>query len=263
MIGTIFRDGIFDRQGALVTGAARGIGAGIATALARLGAQVVLHDIDAVGLRRTRDEILASGGSATTVEADLSSPGAAEDVFARALAEAGALHILVNNAGRSWAVATADIEPVRTQELIELNLKSVLTLSQHFVAHAFQRGGGGSIVQISSTAGVTGFQRRAVYCATKFGVVGLTRVLALDHARDGIRVNAVLPHVVETDMFRTIAEPEEVRTWREGIPMGRFATVEDVANLVVFLCSPAGSYLTGGTYPVDGGMMAGPFGGEP
>lgn len=101
MIGTIFRDGIFDRQGALVTGAARGIGAGIATALARLGAQVVLHDIDAVGLRRTRDEIWASGGSATTVEADLSSPGAAEDVFARALAAAGALHILVNNAGRS------------------------------------------------------------------------------------------------------------------------------------------------------------------
>jgi len=262
MIDAVFRDGLFQGKSALVTGAARGIGAGIANALAGLGAKVVLHDIYPEGVRRTRDEILASGGSAYAIDSDLTVAGAAEDLFVRALNQGGDLHILVNNAGRSWSVKTTDIEPIRTQELIELNLKSVLTLSQQFIAHALQRGGGGSIVQISSTAGVTGFERRAVYCATKFAVVGLTKVLALDHARDGIRVNAVLPHVVQTEMFRTVASPEETKVWSDGIPMGRFAQVEDVANLVVFLCSPAGSYLTGGSYPVDGGMMAGPFGGE-
>ncbi len=262
MTNTVFKDGIFEGKCALVTGAARGIGAGIARALAGLGAKVVLNDIHPEGLHLIRDEILASGGSACAIDSDLSVAGAAEDLFTRALDREGELHILVNNAGRSWSVRTTDIKPVQTQELIELNLKSVLTLSQQFVAHALRRGGGGSIVQISSTAGVTGFERRAVYCATKFAVVGLTKVLALDHARDGIRVNAVLPHVVQTEMFRTVASPEEMKIWSDGIPMGRFAKVEDVANLVVFLCSPAGSYLTGGSYPVDGGMMAGPFGGE-
>jgi len=261
MNDTIFRDDIFNGQGALVTGAAQGIGAGIARVLSRLGATVVLHDIDQARLRLIKDEITAEGGTAVTVVADLSDPGSADDVFTNALKEAGNLHILVNNAGRSWGVKTADIDPVKTQELLELNFKSVLTLSQRFIRHALQRGGGGSIVQISSTAGITGFEQRAVYCATKFGVVGLTKVLALDHARDGIRVNAILPHVVDTEMFRSVAQPEEVKLWSAGIPMGRFATVEDVANLVVFLCSPAASYLTGGSYPVDGGTMAGPFGG--
>ena len=91
----------------------------------------------------------------------------------------GAIHVLVNNAGRSWGVATEDIDEARTQEVIELNLKSVLFLSRRLVLHARGRGGGGSILQISSTAGITGFQRRAVYTATKFGVIGLTKVLAL------------------------------------------------------------------------------------
>ena len=93
-------------------------------------------------------------------------------------------------------------------------------------------------------------------------MIGLTKVLALDHAREGIRVNAILPHVVETDMFRTIAKPEEMKLWQSGIPMGRFASVEEVAALVIFLSSPAAAYLTGGLYPVDGGAMAGPFGGS-
>ena len=85
--------------------------------------------------------------------------------------------------------------------------------------------------------------------------------MALDHAREGLRINAVLPHVVETEMFRKVAKPSEIALWRAGIPMERFATVEDIAALVVFLCSPAASYLTGGVYPVDGGAMAGPYGG--
>ena len=124
MNDTIFRDDIFNGQGALVTGAAQGIGAGIARVLSRLGATVVLHDIDEARLRLIKDEIIAAGGTALTVVADLSDPGSAEDVFTNALKGAGNLHILVNNAGRSWGVKTADIEPVKTQELLELAMLS-------------------------------------------------------------------------------------------------------------------------------------------
>jgi NAD(P)-dependent dehydrogenase (short-subunit alcohol dehydrogenase family) len=258
--GDTFSADLFAGQTALVTGSGRGIGAGVAENFARLGARVVLHDLDAGMLEAKQAELRRAGFEAEAVRADLTRAGAAEALFAKALNKTGAIHILVNNAGRSWGVATEAIEPIRTQELIELNLKAVLVLSQRFVVHAKERGGGGAIVQVSSTAGITGFEQRAVYCATKFGVVGLTKVLALDHARHGIRVNAVLPHVVETDMFRTVAQQSEAKRWAEGIPMGRFATVREVADVVAFLCSPAAAYLTGGLYPVDGGAMAGSFG---
>jgi NAD(P)-dependent dehydrogenase (short-subunit alcohol dehydrogenase family) len=251
-----FRPDLFAGQTALVTGAGRGIGAGIVRAFADLGARVIRHDVDADALGecfRLAPKDCVAG--------DLTVAGTAEKIFADALARAGRIDFLVNNAGRSWAVETKDIEPQRTQELIELNLKSVLALSRCLALHARDRGGGGSIVQISSTAGILGYERRTVYCATKFAVIGMTKAMALEHAREGLRVNAVLPHVVETEMFRTIAKPEEVALWRSGIPMGRFATIEDIGALCVFLCSPAAAYLTGGVYPVDGGAMAGPYGG--
>jgi NAD(P)-dependent dehydrogenase (short-subunit alcohol dehydrogenase family) len=251
-----FRQDLFSGQTALVTGAGRGIGAGIATAFAEVGARVIHHDIDgdALGAR-------PRSSSRDCVLGDLTQPGAAEKVFAEALAKAGRIDFLVNNAGRSWSVETKDIEPKRTEELIELNLKSVLALSRCLAIHARERGGGGAIVQISSTAGILGYERRTVYCATKFAVIGMTKAMALEHAREGLRVNAVLPHVVETEMFRAIASPQEIALWRSGIPMGRFATVEDIGALCVFLCSPAAAYLTGGVYPVDGGATAGPYGG--
>ena len=251
-----FRPGLFTGQTALVTGAGRGIGAGIAKAFAELGARVIHHDIDGDALgQRFRSS------PADCVLGDLTHPAMAEKIFADALARTGRIDFLINNAGRSWAVETKDIEPQRTQELIELNLKSVLALSRCLAIHARERGGGGSIVKISSTAGVLGYERRTVYCATKFAVIGMTKAMALEHGREGLRVNAVLPHIVETEMFRTVAKPEEIALWRAGIPMGRFATAEEVGALCVFLCSPAAAYLTGGVYPVDGGAMAGPYGG--
>jgi NAD(P)-dependent dehydrogenase (short-subunit alcohol dehydrogenase family) len=257
---TTFRSELFRGRTALITGAARGIGRGIAEAFAKLGADVVLQDIHVEELDRAIAFLRPHGVRTFAVPGDLSRPGVASEAFAQALSATGRVDFLVNNAGRSWGVDTVDIDEARLDELIELNFKSVIVLSRDYVRHVRERGGGGSIVQISSTAGVTGFQRRAVYSGTKFGVVGLSKVLALDHAREGIRVNIVLPHVVETDMFRTVAKPHEIALWSSGIPMGRFATVEDVASLVMFLCSPAASYLTGGVYPVDGGYMAGTFG---
>lgn len=257
MYTDIFRPDLFRGKVALVTGAGRGIGAGIAKAFLALGARTIFHDLDAGALKERMDV-----APEDCVTADLSEPRAADAMFDEAMDRTGRVDFLVNNAGRSWGVETRDIDPQRTQELIELNLKSVLALSRRLALHARERGGGGSIVQISSTAGILGYERRTVYCATKFAVIGLTKAMALEHAREGLRINAVLPHVVETEMFHKVAKPREIALWRAGIPLGRFATVEDVASLVVFLCSPAASYLTGGIFPVDGGAMAGPYGGE-
>jgi NAD(P)-dependent dehydrogenase (short-subunit alcohol dehydrogenase family) len=252
----VFRPDLFKGQVALVTGAGRGIGAGIAKAFTAHGARTLLHDINqqalAEGLRNRPQDCLLG---------DLTLPESAEKIFDEALERAGRIDFLVNNAGRSWAAETKEITPERTQELIELNLKSVLSLSRRLALHARERGGRGSIVHIASTAGIVGYERRTVYCATKFAVIGITKSMALEHAREGLRVNAVLPHVVETEMFRNVASPDEIALWKAGIPMGRFATVEDIASLVLFLCSPAAAYLTGGVYPIDGGAMAGPYGG--
>jgi NAD(P)-dependent dehydrogenase (short-subunit alcohol dehydrogenase family) len=261
MITETFNDRLFEGKTALVTGSAGGIGAAVARCFAALGATVLLQDVDEGGLRRMSQELATARGGVAVLDGDLSQPGSADAVFDAALRASARIDFLVNNAGRSIAAATVEIVEENTQPLIELNLKSVIFLSKRFVAHARERSGGGSIVQISSTAGIVGFERRAVYSATKFGVIGLTKVLALDHARDGIRVNAVLPHVVETEMFRKTARDDEADLWRAGIPMGRFASTDEVGALIMFLCSPAAAYLTGGVYPVDGGAMAGPFGG--
>ncbi|HKQ94736.1 MAG TPA: SDR family oxidoreductase [Aestuariivirgaceae bacterium] len=262
MIADTFRSGLFKGKTALVTGAARGIGRGIAEALAGLEATVVVNDIRAADLERAVAAIRQKGGTAVAAAGDLADPAIADRIFEATLGEHGRIDFLINNAGRSWNVDTGEIDDDTMQALVELNFKSVVRLARAYVRQARQRGGGGAIVQIASTAGVAGFERRAVYAGTKFAMIGLTKVLALDHARDGITVNAVLPHVVDTEMFRSVAKPEEAARWRAGIPMGRFATVEEVAAMVVFLCSPAASYLTGGVYPVDGGFLAGPYGAD-
>ena len=252
-----FRDDLFAGQTALVTGAGRGIGAEIARAFAATGARVVLHDIDEMSLSTVADEMRGGGYQVATVAGDLSCTDQARSIIPRGVAAFGRLDVLVNNAGRSWAVTTDEIDETHALELVQLNQMAILWLSQAFIAHRRSQGGGGSIIQISSTAGIAGFGERAVYCATKHAVQGMTRVLAIDHADEGIRVNAILPHVIESPMFRTVARPEEAAAWSAGIPMRRLGTPADVAAAALFLCSPAAAYITGSSLILDGGAMAG------
>jgi NAD(P)-dependent dehydrogenase (short-subunit alcohol dehydrogenase family) len=255
-LSTFPRD-LFKGKTVLVTGSGDGIGAAIAVLFAAHGARVAVHDLKPDFARRILAVVREQGGDGDAFIADLAQQGNAERLFAEAVDRLGAIDFLVNNAGRSWAVDTADIDPERADALVELDLMAALWLTKACIGHLKARAAPGGIVQISSTAGVLGFRRRAVYVAAKHGLVGLTRALALDHAEDGIRINAVLPHVIETSMYRTVATERDREVWTAGIPLGRIGTPADVAGMVMFLCSPAASYLTGGTFVVDGGALAG------
>ena len=252
-----FRPDLFAGTGVLITGAARGIGAGIAEAFAETGARLALQDVDGEALAAAAERLRAKGTEIRTFTSDLTETGVASGLVEEAALALGPLEILVNNAGRSWAVDTADIGPAKAHELVELNQMAPLWLSQAFVVHRRRHNGGGSVIQISSTAGIAGFRSRAVYAATKHALQGLTRVLAIDHAPDGIRFNAILPHVIESPMFHAVARPEEAAAWSAGIPLRRLGTPEDVAGVALFLCSPAASYITGSSILVDGGAMSG------
>lgn len=257
MNASTYREDLFAGQGVLITGAARGIGAGIAEAFAETGARLAIQDIDANALEASAEQLRQKAGQVATIPSDLCDQAAAAGLVDAAAADIGSVDILVNNAGRSWAVTTDKIDEPRARALVNLNQMAPLWICQSFIAHRRRQGSGGSIVQVSSTAGIVGFGSRAVYSATKHALQGLTRVLAIDHAADGIRVNAVLPHVIESPMFHAVARPEEAAAWRDGIPLQRLGTPGDVAGAVLFLCSPAAAYITGSSIVVDGGAMAG------
>lgn len=252
-----FRRDLFAGVTVLVTGGGRGIGAGVAEAFADCGADLALHDVDEGALHARAESLRARGVDVKTFHADLARKGAAETLMAEVIDSAGQVHVLVNNAGCSWAVTTDEIDALKAESIVELNQMSVLWLCRSFVQHRKAHGGGGSIVQISSTAGVAGFSNRAVYAATKHAMQGLTRVLALDHGADGIRVNSILPHVIETPMFKSIASEGEAAHWSSSIPLRRLGTPDDIAGAALFLCSPAASYISSSSIIVDGGAMAG------
>ena len=255
-----FSDDLFAGKSVLVTGAGTGIGAGIAESFAAHGARVAVHDITEENAQETVAKVRNAGGSASAFGGDLAQHGVAQSLFESAVGEFGTLDLLVNNAGRSWNIDTEGTEPEGAARLVELDLMSVLWLSRGLILHLKERGAEGAIVQIASTTGIEGYSHRAVYCAAKAGVIGLARALALDHGRDGVRVNCISPFVIETPkvkLGRGVATTNELDSWLAAIPLGRIGTPADVAGLALFLCSPAAAYLTGGNYVIDGGGRAG------
>jgi NAD(P)-dependent dehydrogenase (short-subunit alcohol dehydrogenase family) len=244
----------------VVTGAASGIGRSSALAFAREGARVVVADVLDDQGRETVDRIETAGGEAIFVPADVSRRSDVERLVRRAVETFGRLDCAHNNAGIEGGAPAGSEFHTYPEEMwdrvLSINLKGVWLCMQAEIAQILAQGG--TIVNTASVAGLVGAPGMGAYAAAKHGVVGLTKVAALEYATRGIRVNAVCPGVIDTPMVqRGIARrPEIERFFLAGEPMGRFGQPEEIAEAVVWLCSDAASFLTGVALPVDGGWVA-------
>jgi 3-oxoacyl-[acyl-carrier protein] reductase len=237
----------------LVTGSTRGIGRAIAAALLAQGATVGIHGRTMESVQATCDALAGAGGRTVPLPADFSRPEAAAAVVEACLAACGRLDALVNNAGGGRARAFRAVSLAAWRETQAANLESAFCATQAAYEH-MRRRRAGAIVNIASIAAHgPGKWMGADYAAAKAGLVSLTRSLAFEAGRHGIRVNAVSPGFVDTDM--TAPLPETLRG-SLGIPLGRFARPEEVARAVLFLLSDAAAYLTGEVLHVDGGLYA-------
>ncbi len=244
---------------AIVTGAGRGIGAAIAHALASAGARVAVNDINPDRAERVAQEISAAGGQALAIQADVSNKFNCSHLIDSTRTAWGQLDILVNNAAVEPVSTILKMDEWDWNRCIDVNLKGAFFMSQlcgRVMNDENRERGGGVIVNIGSTAGVAvPLAGRAAYAASKAGLVGLARECAREFAEYGIRVNTILPGIIDTDLTRPWQTPENLAQWEASIPLGRIGTPDDVAQVVLFLCSPAASYITGQTITVDGGRI--------
>ncbi len=245
---------------AIVTGATSGIGRATAVALAVDGFEVVVSGRNQAEARVTAEAVRSAGGTAHTFLGDVADSSVADALVASA-GEAGRLRVLVNGAGiivRADAVGTSD-DDWRRQ--MAVNVDSVFFVSRAAVPY-LREAGGGSIINVSSTCGLVGSAGLAGYCATKGAVISLTQAMALDHAGENIRVNAVCPGAIDTPMLRSgrdtapMADAEILAANVASIPQGRVPGPEEVADVVAFLASEASRHVTGVALPIDGGYTA-------
>ena len=241
---------------ALVAGASRGIGAAVAEAFAAAGAAVVLGARDLAALESVAQRIESRGGRAIAVRTDVTEVDSARDLVGHGLAAFGRLDAAFNNATDGPLPAPlADIDPAEFDRGIATNIRGTF-LGMKFQIPAMLRSGGGAIVNMASVAGLTGTANLAAYVAGKAGIVGLTKVAALDYADQGVRVNVVAPGPILTHHLQA-AGPEAQRLAGLSTPMRRTGTAEEVAQTVVWLCGDQSSFITGAVIPIDGGQSAG------
>lgn len=250
---------------ALVTGAARGIGRGIALRLARDGADVALVDVRQDGLDDVAGEVAEIGSKSTTFVADVSDRDQVFAAVEHAASALGGLDIMVNNAGIALVGPIEDATPAQIEKLWAINVNGVLWGIQAAVATFKANGTKGKIINASSIAGHDGFAMLGPYSASKFAVRALTQAAAKEHAVDGITVNAYCPGVVGTDMWVEIdrrfaeltgaAEGETYDKFVGGIALGRAETPDDVAGYVSYLAGPDADYMTGQSGLIDGGLV--------
>ena len=242
-----------DEKCAVITGAASGIGAACAKALATAGARVVMADINRTGGDALVDEI---GEAARFIETDVTQPEALEALISAAEAAFGGVDIMINNAGAGAVGKTPDLPNETWEAMIALNLNAVFYGCKAAIP-AMRKRGGGAIVNIASISGLGGDYGFTVYNAAKGGVVNYTRAAAIDHAWENIRVNAICPGLVDTaGVAPALASPGAAEAWNRSIPLGRAAQPEEIANVAAFLASDAASYMTGSIVVVDGGATA-------
>jgi 3-hydroxybutyrate dehydrogenase len=247
---------------ALVTGAARGIGKAIAATLAREGAEVVAVDLQPDDVELTAKELRDAGLAVLAAVADVTQSQSVNRLVDETVARTGRIDILVNNAGVVSNTPILDLPEDEWDRTLAVNLKGVFLCSQS-VARVMSKHRSGRLVNIASLSGKVGAPAQAAYCASKHGVLGLTKVLAIDLAPFGINVNAICPGNTETEMMRYVltkraeSRGQTFDNLAQGIlaktPLGRFGQPDDVAQVVLFLVSPAAAYITGQTIDVDGG----------
>lgn len=240
----------------LVTGSSRGIGATVAQKFAAYGATVVLHyHASEEGVKRVAEEIRTlSGQSPLCLRADVASEDDIKNMFKGIKDTHGTLSVVVNNAGISVDGLLPRFGVEHMDKLWQINLRSALLLCKHaFSMLSRAQPGTASIINMSSVVGVTGNAGQSVYAATKAGLIALTKSLAKEYASRNIRVNAVAPGFIETDMTRALP-PETQKKYMDAVPLGRFGKPEDVAQACCFLASSAAGYMTGQTIVVDGGL---------
>ena len=238
---------------ALVTGGTRGIGREIAKALAAQGAMVVVnYNGSKEAAEQTVSEIQSAGGTAMAYGCSVADPDAVEAMIKEIIAKQGRLDILVNNAGITRDNLILKMKEEDFNAVLDTNLKGTFHTCRH-VARQMLKQKSGSIINISSISGVMGNAGQTNYAASKAGVIGLTKSLARELASREIRVNAIAPGFIETDMTEKLSE-SAVEAGKSQIPFGRFGKAEEVAKAVCFLASEDASYITGQVLHVDGGM---------
>jgi len=247
-------------QGAIVTGAASGIGRGISLRLAEMGAFVALLDVDDIKGRASAAEIEAQGGVAVFLNCDVRRAAECRRAVETVIKRSGKVDILCNCAGVAIRKDIVELTEDEWDLALDVTLKGIYLLSREVVPHMI-RNGGGTIINIGSGWSLKGGPKAASYCAAKGGTVNLTRAMAIDHGKNNIRVNCVCPGDVETPMLLSECaqlgeDPQKFMREAANRPLGRVGTPDDIANAVLFLASPMSSWITGVALVVDGGGLA-------
>ncbi len=248
----------FEGLGVLITGAAGGIGAEAARRFAQEGAAVAATDLSLRAVAAVAAEIRTGGGRIVPYELDVTDPGSVRRALSLANADFGHLDCLVNSAGVREITPIVDLSFEEWSRVIAVNLTGTFLASQAFARVAIEQQRGGSIVNLSSTAGLLGLPNRAAYVSAKHAVIGLTKQMAVELGPHRIRVNAVAPGVVRTAMTEQyFHDPATIKMLEDSHPIGRWAEPGEIAEAILFLSSAASGFTTGATLAVDGGFTAG------
>jgi gluconate 5-dehydrogenase len=246
-----------DGKTSMVTGGSRGIGLGIATALAEAGADIVVVARDAANLEEARRRLTATGRTVRTYPSDVSRFEDLPELYRQVSQDTGGVDILVNNAGGIVRGAAKDVDIANVHPILELNLTAVFALCQEFARERIRSGRPGKIINLASIMSETVRSGAAVYAMTKGGIRQLTKSLAVEWAPHGIHVNAIGPGFTRTDMTRGLWQDAAFEAAvNRRTPLGRWGTPEDMGAAAVFLAAPASDYITGQTLYVDGGLLS-------
>jgi NAD(P)-dependent dehydrogenase (short-subunit alcohol dehydrogenase family) len=241
---------------ALVTGSTRGIGRGIAECMAEAGAHVIVTGRDASATETVSRQISDAGGQASPLVSDLADESEVGTLIARVLEKHGALDILVNNAGIDDERPVIEYSLESWRRILTINLEVPFRLCQAAAPHFFKKGSG-VIINITSIFGLVGYATEGAYAAAKHGLTGLTKVLALEWSSKGVRVNAIAPGLIKTDLSKGMWQAENADSLiSQFVPQGRIGQPQDIGGAAVFLASDAASFIQGETLAVDGGYLA-------